>query len=309
MDYSWLHKDSMHSSHATVWLALLATIASTANCSKKGNQPCALCDAATVEQPGDAPGNVATEALPVRFDAELDVGVTDQAVALDKPLQADFGIPSAMDGAQESGRDAPWGEAAMPTAVSDAGVLMFNDFENGKADGWRAAAWSDAGNTDKDWSVFLGDTGYVYSEGSLDKIDWHISFAGWNAISDQIVESQMRVVEFYDLTPSYAAALFARYDPTADSGYFVSLRGDGSLIIRKRVHGKNASWGAAIDATIVPGKWYTVRLEVLGNTANAFLDGQFVYSVTDSDPLSSGTAALGTYGATLEVDRVLLAQP
>ena len=294
----------MHRIRATVWLALLATIALAANCSKTGNQPCASCDAATVEPPGDASENTVTEAPPSQPDTGWEVAPADLALALDKPLQTDFGNPF-----QESGQDAPWGEAAMPTAVSDAGVLMFNDFENGKADGWRAATWSDGGSNDKDWSVFLGNTGYVYSEGSLDKIDWHISFAGWKAISDQIVESRMRVVEFYDLTPSYAAALFARYDPTTDSGYFVALRGDGSLIIRKRVHGKNASWGASIDATIVPGKWYTVRLEVLGNTANAFLDGQWVSAVTDSDPLSSGTAALGTYGATLEVDRVLLAQP
>jgi len=106
--------------------------------------------------------------------------------------------------------------------------------------------------------------------------------------------------EFYDTAPSFVAALFARYDPIADSGYFVALRGDGSIIIRKRAQGKSASWAAGVDAGIVPDRWYTVRLEVLGNTANAFLDGRLVYSVVDGAPLAQGTAALGTYGATLK---------
>jgi hypothetical protein len=193
--------------------------------------------------------------------------------------------------------------------VPDGGALLFSDFEDGMTDGWRSIDWNDGGTADHDWSVFLGDTGWVYSEGSLDTSEWHLSYADSNAVADQIVEAKMRVVEFYDIAPSFVAALFARYDPSTDSGYFVALRGDGSVIIRKRLQGKSASWAAGVDAGVVPGRWYTVRLEVLGSSVNAFLDGQLVYSVLDSAPLAKGTAALGSYGATLEVDSIFLAQP
>jgi hypothetical protein len=110
--------------------------------------------------------------------------------------------------------DAPWGEAAGPSPVPDGGVLLFEDFSDGKADGWRTHDWNEAGAPDNDWTVSVGDAGSVYSEGSLDKSEWHIAFAGAGPVTDQIVEARLRVVEFYDATPSFVAALFARYDPS-----------------------------------------------------------------------------------------------
>ena len=232
-----------------------------------------------------------------------------EASAVDEAAAPDQSELSGVDGSARDGTDVPAGEAAGPTPVPDAGYLFFDDFEQGATGYWRTADSNDAGAPDSDWSVFVGDTGSVYSEVSLDNNEWHITYASSGAVSDQIVEAKMRVVEFYDSTPSYVAALFARYDPSSDSGYFVALRGDGSLIIRKRVQGKNASWAAGVDAGIVQGAWHVVRLEVLGNTASAFLDGNLVYSAVDSAPLAAGTAALGTYGATIEVDSIFLAQP
>jgi hypothetical protein len=246
-------------------------------------------------------------------DANSEAATDDQALALDEEAALDQANGFSRDGSEMDVEmeviDAPWGEAAGPSPVPDGGVLLFEDFSDGQADGWRTHDWNEAGAPDNDWTVFVNDTGSVYSEGSLDKSEWHIAFAGVDAVTDQIVEARLRVVEFYDATPSFVAALFARYDPVEDSGYFVALRGDGSVIIRKRLQGKSASWASGVDAGIVPGSWYTVRLEVLGSTLNAFLDGKLVYSVIDNDPLAAGTVALGTYGATVEVDRVFLARP
>jgi hypothetical protein len=45
---------------------------------------------------------------------------------------------------------------------------------------------------------------------------------------------------------------------------------------------------------------------VVGSTARAFLDGELIYTAIDSEPLGQGTVALGTYGATVEVDQVFL---
>jgi hypothetical protein len=278
---------------------LLAPLVIGAGCSSTTSQPCTSCDAGRSDRPSDPVG---ADPSP-ETDADAEASIADQALAFDQEAAE----AAAVDQAHQA--DAPWGEAAQPSPVPDGGVVFSSDFGDGTASGWRTQDWNDGGLPDSDWSVFLGDTGYVYSEGVLDKIEWHIAFSDSPAVADQIVEARMRVVEFYDATPSCVAALFARFDPQSDSGYFLALRGDGSVVIRKRLHGTSASWASGVDAGLVPGAWHTVRLEVLGNTANAFLDGKLVYSVVDSDPLVTGTAALGSYGATFEVQRIFLAQP
>ncbi len=294
----------MNISRAIARLAMLTPLAIGAGCSSSGTSTCTSCDAGKPDGPNDpvaiadAP---AGEEAPSP-DAESEVMAGDGSAAIGESA-------SPVDGSARDAVDAPAGDVAEPTPVPDAGYLFSDDFEQGTTAGWLTMDWNDAGTPDSDWSVFIGDIGAVYSEVSLDDNEWHITYAGSDAVSDQIVEAKMRVVAFYDTTPSYMAALFARYDPNSDSGYFVALRGDGSVIIRKRVQGKNASWASGVDAGIAPGVWHVVRLEVLGNTANAFLDGKLVYSVVDSDPLVAGTAALGTFGATIEVDRIFLAQP
>jgi hypothetical protein len=288
----------MVSFRAIARLALLAPLVMGAGCSSTTSQRCTWCDAGKSDLPGALPDPDTTP------DARSEAEIVDQALALDNAASE-----ATVDGSEAPQADAPARDTAKPSLVPDGGVVLMSDFKDGTVDGWRTADWTDAGTQDPDWSVFPGDTGYIYSEGVLDKTEWHISFTESAPVGDQIVEARMRIVEFYDTTPSFVAALFVRYDPHSDSGYFVALRGDGSVIIRKRVRGTNASWASGVDAGIVPGDWHTVRLEVLGNTVNAFLDGDQVYSVVDSDPLAEGIAALGSYGATIEVDRIFMAKP
>ncbi len=298
-------------SRAIARLAMLAPLVIGAGCSSSGHSPCTFCDAGKSDRPNDpmavADAPAGQEATSPDAESEGAAG-EDGSADMDEDASIGQGEVS-VDGSADEALDAPASEAAGPTPVPDGGYLFSDDFEQGVAGDWLTADRNDAGAPDSDWSVFIGDIGAVYSEVSLDNDEWHLTHAASDAVADQIVEAKMRVVAFYDTTPSYMAALFARYDPNSDSGYFVALRGDGSVIIRKRVQGKNASWASGIDAGILPGVWHVVRLEVLGNTANAFLDGKLIYSVVDSDPLAEGTAALGTFGATIEVDRIFLAQP
>ena len=181
--------------------------------------------------------------------------------------------------------------------------MLLDDFQTGAAPGWEVVGETPSGSLG-DWSVILGSSGSVLSEGVLDADTWHIAYATAAIGPDQIVEARLRVIDFYAEAPSYVAALFARYDSTADSGYFVALRGDGSVIVRRRDHGISASWDSGVDVGIRAGVWYIVRLEVIGHALNAFIDGTPVYSVIDDNPLASGGIALGTLGATMEVDRV-----
>ena len=271
------------------WLLLLAV----AGCSGHGATPCTSCDAAAADRAADR--SIASPTA----DAASNTADSRRR----QPIDA-----TEVDG-DDDVRDALAGEVPSPATVPDGGYLFMDHFGNGKADGWQILHWIDAGVPAPDWTVIDGDVGTVYSQRSLDVADWHISYWTGASIGDQIVEAQIRVVDFYAQAPSYVAAVFGRYDPLAYSGYLLALRGDGSLIIRKRDHGTTASFASGIDVGVKPGVWYTVRLEILGDTISAYLDGGFVSAVTDSDPLAEGGIALGSFGATMEVDSIFLAAP
>jgi hypothetical protein len=276
----------------TAGLAMLAPLSLLAvtGCSSAGAPPCAYCDAGKTDLRLDR-----AEDFPAA-EAEQDVA----------------GAPADGAGGEvwhPATRDTPPGEAPRLTPLPDGGCVLDNEFETGEAPGWEVLGAPDSGVYPGEWSVILGDSGTVYSQGLLDTDAWHISYASAAIGPDQIIEAKLRPVDFYATDPSFVVALFGRYDPKSDSGYFVALRGDGSAIVRKRDHGKNASWGGGVSAGIRAGAWHTVRLEILGNAINAFLDGTPIYSVTDDSPLAGGGVALGSFGASLEVERIVAAEP
>jgi hypothetical protein len=283
----------MHRSCTLDVLPLLAVIGAAA-CSSPDKEACKLCDAG----PGPDRATDLAEDVPAFSDDAIDAALGDTTVDKNSRL--------VIDGPQRWTVDTSTVDLAGPINLADASLISFHDFSNGMADGWYAETWPGSNAKSGDWSVIQGDTSSVYSQGVLDTSTWRIAYDGIDLIDNQIVEAKMRIIDFYAKAPSYVVALFGRYDPESDSGYFVALRGDGSLIVRKRDHGQNLSWKNPVDANIQPGVWYTVRLEVIGANVTAFLDGAPVYEVQDDNPLPFGTVALGSYGATLEVDQVFV---
>lgn len=271
-----------------VRLLLPASLA-IAGCTGSGSSPCRSCDAG----------------LPDAADAVLADGPDgDGAQGDEAPAEVADAAIDTRDARPPATRDVPAGEAPWPTPILDGGYLYVDEFQNANAPGWIAAGTTDRDASLGTWSVILGSSGAVLAQGILDQSTWHIAYSTTPLGADQIIEAQLRIVDFYDASPSSMAALFARYEPGSDSGYLVALRGDGTVIVRRRDHGVTASWGGGVAAGIRAGTWYTVRLEVLGDAINAFIDGHAVYSVTDDAPLTTGGLAFGTVGATLEVDRV-----
>jgi hypothetical protein len=274
-------------------LAFTPMLVTSAACSSRDReQPCAFCDAGQADVGPDLAPDLPLPGV----EAGRDVGP-------DRPR-----VDAAVD-ATVTPLDASVIDLRGPLSVFDAPLLSFHDFDNGLSDGWDVKTWPGANARSSDWSVIGGDTGSVFSESLLDTSTWRIAFDGIDLISDQVVEAKMRVPEFYAKEPSYVAALFGRYDPEIDTGYFVALRGDGSLIVRRRELGQNASWRDGVNVGIEAGVWYTVRLEIIGSAVNAFLNGAPVYQVVDPNPLGAGTVGLGTYGASLEVDQVFITEP
>jgi hypothetical protein len=221
----------------------------------------------------------------------------------------DSAADRAIDGAIDESRDEQAGETVSLLPITAQNVVFGDSFQDGRMDSWQTADPGSGGTLDTDWSIVVAQSGPVYCQGTLDNRTWHISRASIGPLGDQIVEAIVRIDDFYAATSSYMAAVFARYDFLSDSGYLLALRGDGRAILRKRTQGVTASWVSGPDLGIVPGTWYTVRLEVVGATVTAFVDGAFVMAVTDTTPLAGGTVALGTYGATMEVQSVVVAKP
>jgi hypothetical protein len=278
-------------SRALCQLAWLSPIAMLAACSSQDASFCGSCDAAA-DLPIDRP--ISSSA------PDAGSGVADSRKRQPNDLAAGSAIEARL---------ADLGDPPRQTDIPDGGYLYVADFKSGTAEGWQVLHWIDASVPSPDWLAVAGDAGSIYAEQSLDITDWHVSYTMTASSVDQIVEARMRVVDFYGKAPSYAAALFGRYHPVTDRGYLVALRGDGSLVIRRRNQGTTSSWDGGVDIGIEPGVWYTVRLEILGGTISAYLNGTFVCAVTDPDPLPAGGVALGTFGAKVEVDRVLLASP
>ena len=280
-------------SRASFAAAIVAPLLAAAGCASAGGSPCSYCDGGKSDRQAD----------------RADDPPAAEAFASDATGEPVANLAEAGEAPAAASRDTAAGERPLLTPIPDAGYLLDDDFETGSAPGWEVLGGEDRDASSADWSVILGTSGSVFAQGILDEGRWHIAFTTASLGPDQIIEAKLRVVDFFAPAPSDLAALFGRYDASSDSGYYVALRGDGSLIVRRRDHGASASWAAGVDAGIRAGVWYTVRLEVIGATINAFLDGKPVYSVTDADPLPGGGIALGTLGATLEVDRVAVALP
>lgn len=272
-----------------VWSSLLAS----AGCASTTSAPCRTCDAGAPDQRVDRPLHPTTDS---------EAGQAGETAG-DLPAAVD----TAPDGPPPM-RDTAAGEAPDPTPLLDAGYQLDDDFQTGRAPGWEIRLGDDPDASAGAWSVIIGTSGTILSQGVLDPGKWHIAYATAALASDQLVEARLRVVDFSAPGPASMAALFARYDPSTDSGYYLALRGDGSAVIRRRVRGVSASWGGGTLAGIRAGAWVTARLEVRGGVLNAFLDGVHVHAAVDDEPLSGGGVAVGSIGATLEVDRVSAAE-
>jgi hypothetical protein len=180
--------------------------------------------------------------------------------------------------------------------------LFSDNFEAGTASAWTP-------NSSGDFSV-ASDGSFVYRQGTVVNA-LRVASAGSAAWQNQSVQARIKVLAFGGTTASssYFAALYARYTDE-NNHYYVALRSDGKISIRRKIAGSNASIGSAITPgqLIAAGTWYTVKLEVIGTTLNAYVDGVQYDSVTDSS-FAAGKIALGSTNASVVFDDVVVSQP
>ncbi|HWA73260.1 MAG TPA: hypothetical protein VG937_13020 [Polyangiaceae bacterium] len=182
------------------------------------------------------------------------------------------------------------------------GVLFSDNFETGNASAWTPS-------TSGDWSVVTDGT-LVYRQNTVENSLRAVS-VGSAAWQNQAVQARVKVLSFggTSTSSSYFVGVYARY-VDENNHYYIALRSDGRISIRRKVAGSNSSIGSAITPgdLITTGKWYTVKLEVSGTTLKAYIDGVLYDTVTDTS-FASGKAGLGTNNASAVFDDFVVTSP
>ncbi|HVY31434.1 MAG TPA: hypothetical protein VHB79_33000 [Polyangiaceae bacterium] len=172
------------------------------------------------------------------------------------------------------------------------GPLLFDDFEDGVDDGWFA--------TSGDWGVVTSNNSKVYQVKNL--LDQSLfSVIGDLSWTDVAVEVKVRALEFGGSSSADLIGVYARFDSPANH-YYVALRGDGKLAIRKKVD-INSTLGTPVIFAAAVGKQFKVRFEVQGDELRAYVDDVLMLTTHDSD-LKTGRIAIGTDNARAEFDDV-----
>ncbi|MEV0384309.1 hypothetical protein [Nonomuraea sp. NPDC050643] len=175
----------------------------------------------------------------------------------------------------------------MPSA--SAATLFGDDFEDGDAAGWSRSGGS--------WSV-VTDGSQAYRQSGTSADARAVAGAGW---TDQAVRARVKPIAFNGA--GRHVAVLARAQSTS-SYYFLGLSNAGSVILGRRTGGAPVTLASAA-ASVVPGTWYALRLEVFGTTLRGFLNDVQVVTATDTS-LSSGRAGLAGLYASASFDDVLV---
>lgn len=105
---------------------------------------------------------------------------------------------------------------------------------------------------------------------------------------DQIVQAQATATSFASGTGSRWFGLMARYID-ANNYYYVTLRSDQTISLRKLVNGAIHVLDSA-PLTVAAGTTYAIRLEAVGSSLRAYVNGNLVLEASDT------THARGRYG-------------
>jgi pectate lyase len=185
-------------------------------------------------------------------------------------------------------------------------TLMSDDFKDGNAAGWTPTNGAE-------WSVVSDGTELTYHRAAT-AATWNDSLIGQYSWTDTSVEATVRVNSW--VSPGNAsnmAAVYARYSgnsPSTTNGYFVTVRGDGSIGINKRTNGVNVSLSSFPAAGLIAGSYYTVRLEVIGANPvrlNAYLNGVLRVTAVDANSwIANGQVGFGTFGADASFDNFVV---
>lgn len=204
-------------------------------------------------------------------------------------------------------------DANTPTTGS-AGIAMYRaraEFDNVVVSpAPRTTIFANAFNTENDggWSIDAGtftptNGAYVQSSTAGDARA-HIG----TPLDDQIVQASVRPTSYAAPSGTQArwAGVLARYRD-AQNYYYLALRNDNTLSLRKLVNGAITEL-ASVPFTVALNTRHTLRLEAVGNQLRGYVDGGLRLQTTDSSH-ATGSGGLVSYKAATTYDDYVAYQP
>ena len=179
----------------------------------------------------------------------------------------------------------------LPTDFSQP-ALRQDDFQDGNAADWLPQAGGD-------FAVVTGTQSLVYRQRSLaGNATSLLSASAWR---NQSIQADIKPIEFQ--AADRWLGLAVRY---VDAGnyYYVTLRQSGSLQLRRLVDGVFVTL-ASTRLSVVPGRTYNVRLEAVGGTLRAYVDGKAMLRARDTTH-AQGRAGLIMYRTRADYDNVVV---
>jgi hypothetical protein len=203
------------------------------------------------------------------------------------------------------------GSGGAPSASADAGpqappgtLLLQENFEN-----FQAAASGWATSSGSVWEVQTDSqvVSNVYTQSEATSSTPDLATAGDVAWRDVVVEADMKILAFNGSSSSYMAGLCVRVSD-AQNFYLIGVRSnDGKLGLRRYADGGTNLVQSDFDKGTT-GVWYHLKVEAIGSTLSAYLDGTMMFSETD-DTHKSGGIALCTVRASASFDNIRVSAP
>jgi pectate lyase len=187
------------------------------------------------------------------------------------------------------------GGSSAAGASAATGKLYSDDFEAGNL---TMPSWIDAdpelGGT---WMVVAADGGKALAQ-TASVSDWVIAAGGDYRWADQVVEARVKIT-----SDPGKAGIFARLRDTRNY-YFLYIDGGSNLVLRKRVDNSSDDV-QKVKVETKADTYYTLKLSVIGDKLQGYLDGQMLVSGSDGS-IGMGGIGVGTSDCTAEFDDVVV---
>jgi len=130
---------------------------------------------------------------------------------------------------------------------------------------------------------------------------WSYDNTPW---TNQILEVAVKPITFN--ATNRHVSVYARW-VDSNNHYYFALRNSNTIELKKKGGGTVTRLQSG-NFTVTAGTWYAVKLEVVGTTLKAYIDGTLKLTATDS-ALASGTIGLGGCDASASFGDVLVTAP
>jgi hypothetical protein len=121
---------------------------------------------------------------------------------------------------------------------------------------------------------------------------------------DQVVQTRARAVNFAGSNVWFG--VMARYVDDRNY-YYITMRNNGTLSLRKLVDNNIVVLGTA-SVSVTPNTWYNLRLDAIGNSLRAYVNGELYLEATDT-AFAKGRYGLVTYKTVADYDSLQVSQP